>query len=287
MREKPEARKVTSRLDKTSGHSDFGLPPPFLIRPSGFDHHRCHDYRFLIQRWREIARTAGLRLQRLVCTGNYDVFFLRTKALREKNGIYLSAGIHGDEAGSTEALVTWAERNVGRLNELPLLLFPCLNPWGIVNNCRYAESGDDLNRSFHRDEIPLVAAVKKVITGHHFAVSLMLHEDYDGQGLYLYEIEKDSPFWGEALIERARSIIPIEGRTKVDGHKASAGLVRRRMDHKRFARIGYPEAAWLHLYHSDRTFTVETPSEFAIEHRVEAHVAVIEECVQRALQLAR
>jgi protein MpaA len=280
-----KTRKVTGRVEKTSRHSDLEIPSSFVIRDSGLKHHRCHDYRFLTQRWREIARTAGLRLQRLTRAGGYEVFFLRSKALQERNGIYLSAGIHGDEAGSTEALVTWAERNAGHLNGLPLLILPCLNPWGIVNNCRYAESGDDLNRSFHRDEIPLVAALKKAIDGLHFSVSLMLHEDYDGQGLYVYEIEKDPPFWGEALIERARSIIPIEGRTEVDGHKAAAGLVRRRMNHKRFARIGYPEAAWLHLYHSDRTFTVETPSEFGIEHRVEAHVAIIDECVQQALKL--
>ena len=53
---------------------------------------------------------------------------------------------------------------------------------------------------------------------------------------------------------------------------------------KRFARIGHPEALWLHLKHSNRTFTVETPSEFALERRVAAHIAVIEEMVRRVVQ---
>ena len=48
--------------------------------------------------------------------------------------------------------------------------------------------------------------------------------------------------------------------------------------------MGYPEAIWLHLYHSLRTFTVETPSEFALEQRVAAHVAVLDE-VARLMQL--
>ena len=65
------------------------------------------------------------------------------------------------------------------------------------------------------------------------------------------------------------------------------GIHRRRLDKKRFARIGFPEAIWLHLEHSERTFTVETPSEFALERRVAAHIAVIEEVVRRASLLPK
>jgi len=36
------------------------------------------------------------------------------------------------------------------------------------------------------------------------------------------------------------------------------------------------------LEHSERTFTVETPSEFAMERRVAAQVAMIEETIRRA-----
>ncbi len=242
---------------------------------------RSHDYRFLVQRWRAVARTARLKMERLTPPGRFEVFCLRTRALAPTGGIYLSAGIHGDEPASSEALITWAEQNAARLRDLPLLVFPCLNPWGLVNNCRFSEAGDDLNRSFHRDEIPVIAAVKSVIAGHRFAVSLMLHEDYDGQGLYLYEIQRETPYWGEALLAKARKIIPIEGRGCVDGWKAAAGLVRRTINFKRFNRVGYPEAIWLHLYHSDRTFTAETPSEFALPQRVAAHVSIVEECVRR------
>jgi hypothetical protein len=46
--------------------------------------------------------------------------------------------------------------------------------------------------------------------------------------------------------------------------------------------MGYPEAIWLHLHHAARSLTIETPSEFALEKRVAAQVAVIGECVRRA-----
>lgn len=245
--------------------------------------HRAHDYRFLIQRWRAVARTAGLPLRKLAGTEQHDLFYLRTKGLAESGGIYISAGIHGDEPAATEGLIAWAEKNVRRMNRLPLLLLPCLNPWGLLNNTRVNEDGLDLNRLFHREDQPVVSAVKRLVAPHQFAAAVMLHEDYDGQGLYLYEVERVKPFWGEALLDAARPHIAIEGRARIDGRKATNGIHRRRIDSKRFARMGYPEAIWLHMHHAARSLTIETPSEFSLEQRVRAHVAVIEECVRLAL----
>ena len=244
--------------------------------------HRAHDYRFLIQRWRAVARAAGLPLRKLATTERHDLYYLRTKALTASGGIYISAGIHGDEPAATEALIAWAEKNVRRLAKLPLLLLPCLNPWGLVNNVRLNEDGLDLNRLFHRDDQPVVSAVKRLVAPHQFAAALLLHEDFDGQGFYLYEVGRVKPHWGEALIEAARPHIAIEGRTRIDGRKATNGIHRRRIDPERFARMGYPEAIWFHLEHAERSLTIESPSEFALGQRVAAQVAVIEECVRRA-----
>ena len=244
--------------------------------------HRAHDYCFLVQRWRAVARAAGLPLRKLVSTEQHDLFYLRTKCLPASDGIYISAGIHGDEPAATEALITWAEKNVRRLSRLPLLLLPCLNPWGLINNTRLNEAGLDLNRLFHRDDQPVVSAVKQLVAPYQFSVAMMLHEDYDGQGLYLYDVARSKPFWGEALIETARPHIAIEGRTRIDGRKVTAGVYRRRLDRRRFARMGYPEAIWFHFHHAERSLTIETPSEFAIGQRVAAQVAVIEECVRLA-----
>src|SRR4051794_10905381 len=117
------------------------------------DTHRSHDYAALLARWRILARRAHLRLQLLTTAGDLPIFFLRTRALQPTGGLYLSAGIHGDEAASTEALISWAELHAERLSSLPVMLFPCLNPWGLIRNCRYDRSGNDLNRVFHLDTI--------------------------------------------------------------------------------------------------------------------------------------
>lgn len=245
--------------------------------------HRSHDYRFLVQRWRTVARASGLRLQRFSSAGKYDLLVARSPALGQTGGIYISAGIHGDEPASAEALITWAEHHTAELRHWPLLIFPCLNPWGLVNNSRFDEAGIDLNRLFHREDFPLITGIKTVVGARRFAVALMLHEDYDGQGFYLYEVQRQRPFWGEALLAAARPHVPIEGRTQIDRRKSTDGIIRRRIDLKRFELMGYPEAIWLQMRHAERTFTTETPSEFALERRVAAHVAVIEECVRRSV----
>ncbi len=248
---------------------------------------RPHHYGALIQRWRAVARKAGLRLQRLAQAREDPVYFLKTPALTTEGGIYISAAIHGDEPASSEALITWAEKHTQRLARWPLLLFPCLNPWGLRNNIRLDANGVDLNRTFHLDDQTVITALKRIAAPHQFDLALMLHEDYDGEGFYLYEIKRHLPFWGEDLLAIARRHIAIDPRKKIDGRKAHDGLIRRRFDRALFERIGFPEAIWLHDQHARRALTIETPSEFALAQRVRAHVAVLEECVRRVVTGSR
>ena len=243
--------------------------------------HRPHHYRLLVQRWRALARSSGLRVRTLAHAGSDPLIYLQSPALAATGGIYISAGIHGDEPASSEALITWAEKHTRRLARWPLLLFPCLNPWGLRNNVRLDAAGMDLNRAFHLDDHPVIAALKRVVAPHQFDLAVMLHEDYDGEGFYLYEIQRALPFWGEDLLAVARRHLGIDPRKRIDGHKAQAGLIRRRFNRTRFEEIGCPEAIWLHEFHARRALTIETPSECALAARVRAHVAVLEECIRR------
>ena len=243
--------------------------------------HRVHDYRHLIDRWRGVSRAAGLRLRRLAKEDGFDLFYLETSELAGTSGLYLSAGIHGDEPAAPEALVRWAEKNAARLARMPLLIFPCLNPWGLRNNVRTDSRGRDLNRMFHHDRHPVVAAVRRVTRPHRFHTALAMHEDYDAQGIYLYEVQRGRNRFGEALLGRAMRILPPDPRRRIDTSTAKNGLIRRRLVRKIFESMGYPEAIWLHLFHSQNTFTFETPSEAALELRVRAHMAVLDECARR------
>jgi murein peptide amidase A len=246
-----------------------------------FPAHRAHDYRHLVRRWRMIAEKAGLQMRPFALESGYRVYFVRRPRMTRRGGIYISAGIHGDEPAGTEALICWAERNVKKLAHLPCLIFPCLNPWGLVNNSRFDEQHRDLNRQFQAEDVGMIRTLKELIARYQFDLALTLHEDYDGQGLYIYEVERAKPFWGESLLDLARPLIPIEGRTTIDGRRSMGGLVRRRINLKRFPML--PEAVYLHLHHAVRTFTFETPSEFGLDQRVAVLLLLIEECIQRTL----
>ena len=172
--------------------------------------HCAHHYRHLIARWQAVARAAGVRLRRFAEAGKYGVYYLETRG--PGAAVYFSAGIHGDEPASTEALITWAEQQGRKLRKLPLLLLPCLNAWGLVQNIRLNMQGVDLNRAFHRTDLPVLEAVKRVVAGHQFDAAVMLHEDYDGQGIYLYEVQRVRPYWGEDLLLAARPYLPTDPR---------------------------------------------------------------------------
>ncbi len=248
--------------------------------------YRCHDYKHLADRWRKVARAAGVMVDAWAEADGYELLRLMPYDLApgESPLVYLSAGIHGDEPASTEALIRWAEANPEALRHC--LVLPCLNPWGLTNNSRADSNGTDLNRTFHLDTIEPIRTLKAFVAPYRFAASICLHEDYDAHGLYLYEIEGPTPYWGEELLDTVRPIIPIESRTDVDGRVPTLpGLIREQLEIKKFSE--YPESVFLHERHSERSFTFETPSEFGLDVRVRALVTLLEAACHRIIPLSR
>jgi hypothetical protein len=249
--------------------------------------HRAHDYPYLIKRWRAVAARTGLTMRRFATGPEFNLYYLRSRQLPREGTTYISAGIHGDEPAGTEALITWAEKNTRLLKRRPFFLVPCINPWGLVNNSRTDSQRRDMNRSFQSDALPEIVALRKAMGRRRFSLGLMLHEDYDALGIYIYELEGASPVWGEALLAAARPHVPTDWRDLIEGRECIDGMVRRPLDMNLFKEIGLPEAVYLYLQGCPRVFTIETPSEYGLDRRVRAHVAVIEECVRLAGRIKR
>jgi hypothetical protein len=74
--------------------------------------------------------------------------------------------------------------------------------------------------------------------------------------------------------------VPIDPRATIEGRRADQGWIARKVNLKNFPVIA--EAIYLAANHSDRTITTETPSEFDLSARVQAHIAMI----QRAAELS-
>jgi hypothetical protein len=242
--------------------------------------HSGHDYGELLSRWEALATRAGWKLSILCEEGGFPVIAIENdEALAgEPDGIYLSAGVHGDECAPVWGLLHWAESDPAILRTRPVVIFPCLNPYGLVENTRRDHRGTDLNRCFENIECPLVLAWTAFLDGRRFALSLNLHEDYDAGGIYLYELARDESR-GDELLTACESIIPREMAGTVDGSDFHHGLLTRSGDLEKVVEEdlggGYPEAILLFLRYCRDSYTFETPSEHDLARRVRAHEAFI------------
>ena len=246
--------------------------------------YRSHDYKFLIQRWRKICQSSGLRMQKICESDNYPCFEISSSVLQNHDVIYLSAGIHGDEPASSLGLLKWAESNLSQLSSFPFLIYPCLNPWGLENNSRWDANRTDLNRIWKDPQNILIAYIISRTNNLTFKLVLNLHEDFDGQGVYLYEPSRGGKPSGVAanILRASSSIIACDPRTMIDGRKARNGIIRPRPTNP--PKDGFPEALHFCVMHRCLTITLETPSEFDFLLRINAQSAMIEKAVSIFLQ---
>lgn len=222
-----------------------------------------------------MAEESGLEMRTLGEEGGYPVAVL--EGGENEGGIYLSAGIHGDEPAATLGLVEWAEKNAALLREESVLIAPCLNPWGLANNVRTDEEGRDLNRRFDKPGVGPIGKLLERIEGREFRRAVMLHEDYDARGVYLYELAQEENMIGEELLTAVEGVIPRE-EGDVDGRETVRGVVQRSDDLEEIVREidGMPEAIKLSWQGAETALTFETPSEYSLYVRVRAQVAFLE-----------
>ncbi len=238
--------------------------------------HRSHDVPHLLRRWRAAARAARLTVETVYVSDAHPVLFLQNPEVSGPR-LYFSAGVHGDEPAPVSALLEWAEDNAALLRRLPVAIFPLFNPAGLARNTRADHRHMDLNRRFHDARHPHIKAWQRAVEGHAFSLAVCLHEDFDAQGIYCYELSRTprAPH-ADTLLRAGERHLPRDPRRSIDGLRATRGIIRPR----RIPDLpGLPEAIALHLHNADATLTFETPSEFALTARIAAHRALIEACV--------
>lgn len=237
-----------------------------------------HDVPFLVEQWRALAEARDWSCTVLIEADGFPVLAIENEAsqARKGGGLYVSAGVHGDECAPPWALLEWAEA-IEENGETPLLLLPCLNPGGVRDNTRTTPGGVDLNRGFQDGSIPLVGAWHSFLDGRCFDRAINLHEDYDATGIYLYELARSASI-GHDLLAACEEGIPREAADEVDGSEFENGLLRRDVDEESLRQVveedlegGWPEAIWLYLEHAKDSFTFETPSEMELARRIAAH----------------
>jgi hypothetical protein len=193
---------------------------------------------------------------------------------------YLSAGIHGDEIAGPIAVLKML-RIPGFFRDFDTTIFPILNPDGIARGTRTNAAGIDLNRDYKdtkSDEIRSHKAVLETLPA--FAAAMYLHEDFEGTGAYLYELnDAQPPVLGAKLIEAMSRHVPIDLRPEIEELVAHGGVLSRRDIVLRLGPIEdrpeWPEAIYLSIHHTRLSYTTETPMLQPLEKRVEAQIAAV------------
>ena len=185
---------------------------------------------------------------------------------------YISTGIHGDEpAGPLAALRLLRENQWPADTEI--ILLPCLNPTGFKQNTRENDMGLDLNRDYlHLQSAEVRAHVAWLERQSGFDLCLCLHEDWESHGFYLYELNLDHrPSLAEPIVAAVSQVCPLDSSETIEGRPARHGIIRPSADPR--TRPQWPEAFWLLTHKTRLSYTLEAPSDFPLNTRVDALVA--------------
>jgi murein peptide amidase A len=186
--------------------------------------------------------------------------------------VYISTGTHGDEPAGPLAALRLLQEDLWP-GDTAVWLCPCLNPTGFPLNRRENASGIDLNRDYrHLQSSEVRAHVDWLQRQPSFDVALCLHEDWESNGFYVYELNPENrPSLAEKILDAAAKFCPVEMSPLIEGWPAQNGVIRPLVNPA--DRPRWAEAMYLITHKTRQSCTMEAPSDFPLPARVAALVA--------------
>ena len=222
------------------------------------------------------AETHGWTAEEIHPAPKLILEFMRraTRNAHHATRLYISTGIHGDEPAGPLTVRRLLQEDAWPPG-LDIWLCPCLNPTGFALNRRENGEGLDLNRQYRAPEAAeTVAHVAWLRRQPRFNLCLCLHEDWESDGFYLYELNPDRlPSLAEAIIARVAQVCPIERSELIEGRPAQNGIIRPDLDPR--TRPQWAEAFFLITHKTRHSYTLEAPSDFPLPVRVTALVTAV------------
>ena len=247
-------------------------------------HGEIIDIRAVLREIESSARPRGWHSELFHEADGFKFTALRRAAVSIRNlqstiRIYISAGIHGDEPAGPIAALKLVQENPWPENA-EIFLLPCLNPAGFTLNRRENSGGIDLNRDYRNPQTAEVRAhIAWLERQPRFDLYLCLHEDWESRGFYLYEQNPDNqPSRAENIIAAVRKICPIDESEIIEGRAARGGIIRPNIRPQE--RPDWPEAFYLISNKSRLGYTLEAPSDFPLQMRMDALVAAVAAAVK-------
>ena len=233
------------------------------------------DINRVLQECLASAEQFGWKAEWLNAAPKPDLLTLTRTARRANSpALYISAGIHGDEPAGPLAVAQMLRENTWP-EAFNLFLCPCLNPTGFFLNRRENSEGTDLNRQYLQPKAEeTLAHIQWLKMQPHFDLCFCLHEDWESEGFYLYELNPDNqPSLAPIMIEQVAQVCPIDRSEIIEGRPAKDGIVRPSVDPR--SRPLWPEAFFLLTNKTRLTYTLEAPSDFPLNLRATALVTAV------------
>jgi hypothetical protein len=146
-------------------------------------------------------------------------------------------------------------------------MFPCLNPAGLAENRREGLEKIDFNRDYLQPATSLIRAhVAWLESQPRFDLAVLLHEDWEADGFYVYALGQDER--AGQIVGTVSKVCPILQADRADDWPALSGVVR--PSEKRINRPDWPEALYLFRKKTEVCYTLEAPSDYDLSTRVTA-----------------
>lgn len=237
------------------------------------------DIESVLRELGEAALQDGWQIDALPASGNLSLpAFIRSARtsprISRASRLYLSTGVHGDEPAGPLAMRQLLQENQWP-NGTEIWLCPCLNPTGFLQRTRENAKGQDLNRDYnHLQTDEIKAHVAWLNRQPDFDLTVCLHEDWEANGFYVYELNPANRLsYAEAIINRVAAVCPIDRSEVIDGRPAQNGIIRPELDPAQ--RPLWPEAFYLIQHKTRHSYTLETPSDYPLPTRVAALVTAV------------
>lgn len=188
--------------------------------------------------------------------------------------ILINGGVHGNEpAGSkyTLQLIDAIADDPEKFNQFEIDIIPIVNPWGWVHDIRHNQEGIDINRDFASFNSQEAEIIKRGLVGKSYDLMLDLHEDPRADGFYLWQYGLENKTISEQVVSRIQSMAyPIEQNISFIALKTKNGIIDAPMWGIKYTELTRQMsiANYYRRNHSQRVYTVETPTRLPLEDRL-------------------
>lgn len=235
---------------------------------------------------------SGLNTEIIALINGCDVPLYRIRQGSGSIPVLLSGIVHGDEEAGGHAILEFlrTEANTEKYKKFNFTAYPCVNPWGFINENRYNSKGENINREFKVDS-KCFESTLLMSQFENYEIALDLHEtwtcnlvgDSEPQGedptsCYLWDICPNHEIRvGSNIIKSWKNLgFDICIWPKIYDDINSGGVI---YYPEGCGTACYAEGSSLDMYlqkrHTEQSLTIESPQGWDLDKRIKVHMAAI------------